>query len=259
MSLFALGLFFAIGLRGDSRTHANAEGGLHSLSSPPPIVLWAWEEPEDLRSADPQSIGVAFLAERLFVGKDVTAVPRHQRILVPDSIWAEAVVRVEADNNFRDSEANRLATADDVLRVARLPGIRGVEVDFDATPPQRSFYTEVLRKVRRALPPAERLEITALVSWCSQPQGWLRTLPVDNAVPMYFRLGDHVGFWTVREPLCANAVGISTDEPEIQVSALASTSPDHRTIYLFSPRPWTVDQLAGLNQGHIPRDTRGAR
>jgi hypothetical protein len=255
-ALLTLALFLAANLRGDNRAPRNSAT---ILAAAPPIVLWAWEEPEDLRAADPARLGVAFLAERVFLGNQVIIVPRHQRILVPEGIWAEAVVRIEPGPGFVDNETTRRATADAVLRAARLPAIRGVEVDFDATPPQRAFYADVLRQVRAALPPGERLEITALVSWCAQPQGWMETLPIDAAVPMNFRLGQHIGSWRVEEPLCAGAVGISTDEPDQQQLALASDSRIRPTIYLFAPRPWTAGQLSALNRGQIPQDTKGVR
>jgi hypothetical protein len=272
--LLAVSFFFATTLHGDSPTALNQFPTLQAPFQPPPIVLWAWEEPEDLRSADPQRIGVAFLADRIFVGDKITVVPRRQRILVPPSIWAVAVIRIEPTQGFQDNESTRRATADALLQAAYLPNIRGIQVDFDATPSQRDFYTDVLRQLRTALPSSERLDITALVSWCaqpptppqtqsqtllqSQPQSWLQSLPVDAAIPMNFRLGQHLGSWPVRQPLCMTTAGISTDEPSLQPSALAAL-PDRHTIYIFSPRPWTRDQLAGLNRGSIPRDAKGAR
>lgn len=256
--MLALSLFFAATLQGDSSSAANKPAYIRLPFQPPPIVLWAWEEPEDLRTADPQRLGVAFLAARIFVADKVTVIPRHQRILVPPSIWAEAVIRIESARGFQDNETTRRATADALLQASRLPGIRGIEVDFDAASTQRAFYASVLSQLRAALPRGQRLEITALVSWCAQPQGWIHSLPVDAAIPMNFRLGQHVGSWPVREPLCATSTGISTDEPAPQISSSATLS-DRRTLYVFSPRPWTRDQLAALNRGIIPQDARGDR
>jgi hypothetical protein len=95
------------------------------------------------------------------------------------------------------------------------------------------------------------LTMTALVSWCSSPDGWLRDLPVDAAVPMYFRLGKHAGAWEIGEPLCAGTVGVSLDE--------RGTAPEYiggvRT-YVFSPRPWTGQQLAVLNREGFPTSVR---
>jgi hypothetical protein len=117
-------------------------------SGAPPIVLWAWEEPEDLRALDPHSAGVAFLAERIFLGSSIQIILRHQRISVPDGIWAEAVVRIETRAGFHDTEDLRAQTAHELARTASLPRVRGLQVDFDATQSQHAFYADVLRRVR---------------------------------------------------------------------------------------------------------------
>jgi hypothetical protein len=251
-ALLGVGLLFASGLRGDLRAGVGAG---RMTGDAPRMILWAWEEPEDLRTADPRRLGVAFLAERVFVGQDVDVVPRRQRILTPDGMWAEAVVRIEAERDFVDNAATRKSTAEAVLDAARLSGIRGVQVDFDAGESQRAFYADVLPQVRAGLPQGVRLEMTALVSWCSQEDGWMRSLPVDAAVPMYFRLGEHVGWWGVREPLCDGSIGIATDEPAIPPESMSGG----QRLYVFAPRPWTAGQLTELNEGMIPQDRRGAR
>jgi hypothetical protein len=213
-------------------------------------MLWAWEEPEDLRRIDPQRVGVAFLAERVFLGDDVRVIRRRQSILVPDSAYAVAVVRLEATPAFADSSRLRTEVADAVLQAGALQNIRGVQVDFDATASQRDFYGDVLRQVKSRLPARMGLTITALVSWCSTPDGWLKTLPIDSAVPMYFRLGKHAGEWGIREPLCAGSAGVSIDE--------TGTAPEYsrERTYVFSPRPWTGQQLAALNREGFPSRSR---
>ena len=99
------------------------------------------------------------------------------------------------------------------------------------------------------------LSITALVSWCAATPGpgdWLSSLPIDEAVPMFFRMGgsslsgeSKAGF-PIREPLCRGSIGVSADEswPPLNRSA---------RVYLFAPRPWTQRQLAvlsGIPAGH---------
>jgi len=216
-------------------------------------MLWAWEEPEDLRGIDPRRVGVAFLAERVFLGKSAQMYPRRQSILAPDNAYAVAVVRLEAGPGFVDSSQLRTEAADAVLRAATLSRVRGIEVDFDATASQREFYADLLRRVRSRLPGKMGLTMTALVSWCSVSDGWLKALPVDAAVPMYFRLGKHAGEWEIREPLCAASVGVSIDEP----GAAPEYSRGVRT-YVFSPRPWTLRQLAVLNREGFPYNLRSA-
>jgi hypothetical protein len=249
----SVALLAALVLRGDARqTKVLLPAGVKDVG--PPIMLWAWEEPESLEALDPQKIGVVFLAERIFLGDDVQVQLRRQRIETPPGIYAMAVVRLEALPGFIDSSQLRNAAAEAILRASRLPGIRGVQVDFDATASQRSFYTGLLNEVRSRMPAGATLTMTALVSWCAESNGWLKQLPIDAAVPMYFRLGKHTGNWTVREPLCAGYSGVSIDEPGVAPRADGVV-----TTYLFSPQPWTATQITTLNREGLPEGMRGQR
>lgn len=114
-----------------------------TVAASPPVILWAWEEPEDLRSVDVRQLGVALLAERLFLGSDVRVLRRRQRILVPNrGVWAEAVVRIESVHGYVDTEILRAARVQEPLRAAALPNVRSLQVDFDATERQRLFYAD---------------------------------------------------------------------------------------------------------------------
>jgi hypothetical protein len=210
-------------------------------------MLWAWEEPEDLRSLSSDKAGVAFLAQRVFLSKEAHAVPRRQPIRVPESAYAIAVTRIEAGSSFADSEELRAATATAILHSASLPNIRDIQIDFDATPAQRAFYADVLNRVRPKLPADKSLTMTALVSWCAEPNGWLHNLPVDQAIPMHFRLGQHVGYFAIREPLCSASIGLSTDESDKYPAILPKQT------YLFAPAPWTAAEIATLNRNQLPK------
>jgi hypothetical protein len=97
----------------------------------------------------------------------------------------------------------------------------------------------LLFKVRETLPPAVGLSITALASWC-KGDNWLGQLPVDEAVPMLFRMGvDRAQIITslesgedVRASPCQQSQGVSTDEPLPHWSA-------RRRVYVFNPKPWS--------------------
>jgi hypothetical protein len=240
--LLLLTLGATLALRGDARPLPPSP-----LRGAPPTILWAWEEPEDLRTLDPRQAGVAFLADRVFLDQELHVIPRRQQLLLAPATWTEAVVRIEATPRFGATDALRNATVAQLLRTAALPGIRGLQIDFDATQSQRPFYAAVLRQLRGELPPGFPLTITALLSWCSVQNGWLANLPIDQAVPMNFRLGEHAGRWPVVEPRCRSALGLSTDEPE-----LAPAAPPPANLYLFAPRPWTAAQLAQINHAQIP-------
>jgi hypothetical protein len=124
-----------------------------------------------------------------------------------------------------------------IADAARHPGVRALQVDFDAVASERVFYSAVLRELRRNLPPQMPLSITALASWC-ESDDWISGLPVAEAVPMLFRMGPdrYIAGDDFRSGLCRSSVGISTDE-------LPSKIPSGRRVYVFDPRPWTPGQM----------------
>lgn len=209
----------------------------------PAQVLWAWEEPEDLRFLDPEKTGAAYLAETLRLSDRVEVRARKQPLMVADGARVMAVVRVEAGREFRDTPELRRETAARVAAVAG-PAVVAVQVDFDAKASQRAFYEDVLRQLRAAMPVGMPLSMTALLSWCSGDD-WIANLPVDEAVPMHFRLGMEArdplaagaGAWRVVEPKCRGSVGVSTDEEWPGMVA-------GERVYIFAPHPWTVRDFA---------------
>jgi len=213
----------------------------------PKTVVWAWEEPEDLRTADARAVGVAYLDETLLLGEGggLTVRHRHQPLAVAPGAAVMAVVRIETGRGFADSPGLRLQTADELAEAAQRAGVRTLQVDFDATRSERGFYAAVLRALRLQMPAGMPLSITALASWCGEGGGWLAGLPIDEAVPMFFRLGGDAkpyadkSWIAVREPLCRGSVGISTDESWPRVDGAAR-------VYVFAPRPWTKAQLAAV-------------
>jgi len=242
-----------------ARAGAYFEGSFARKRGLPPVMLWAWERPEDLGGIDTRQAGVAFLARRVFlVGDDVVVRPRLQPLRVPEDTSLVTVVRIEAQParlgrdgagpmgatlsmRQRDALVKSLAAV-----AAEFPNAAALQVDFDATISQREFYRQVLERLRRELPAEMPLQVTALASWCLRDD-WLDSVPIDDAIPMLFRMG--MGERDVRirldagedfaSPACRESLGISTDEPLKHL-------PNGRRLYIFSPRAWT------------PRDARQA-
>lgn len=219
-------------------TSANPEAV--ALRGVPRLVLWAWERPEDLRGLGPDT-GVAFLAQTIAIAGDrFTVAPRLQPLRVSPSTTLIAVTRIEVAASsalsLTSDHVHALAVA--VSRSARLPRVRGVQIDFDAAASERAFYRDLLRQLRAEIDPEAALSVTALASWC-EGDDWLRGLPIDEAVPMLFRMG------TVDQPFrelgrsgdwnaigCRGALGVSLDEQFVVRSR-------GRRMYVFSPKPWT--------------------
>jgi hypothetical protein len=205
----------------------------------PRRVLWAWERPEDFRRHSDRSIAVAYLARtvRLRAG-GVDVIPRRQPLRVTNDIPLIAVTRIEAERRWGPSlRATDLASlASTLAESARARQVRAIQIDFDATLSQRPFYKALLVETRRRLGPDVPLSITALASWCTDD--WLDALPIDEAVPMLFRMGPDdahfrsvgdTGLW--RAIVCRGALGLSTDEPSVPAR--------NRRVYTFNPAGWT--------------------
>jgi hypothetical protein len=85
--------------------------------------------------------------------------------------------------------------------------------------------------------------MTALASWCAGDD-WIADLPVNEAVPMLFRMGVERRQFQRRlesgQPfeasICRNSAGVSTDE--------SVTVPAVDRLYVFNPQPWTKESFA---------------
>ena len=220
----------------------------------PRVVLWAWERPEDLKSADPKRFAVAFLAQTLALkNDDVILNPRHQPLDVSPETKLMAVTRIESQKTTGQyaslSDAQRHKAVALILRTMQLPNVLAIQIDFDATSSERGFYRALLHDVRAKLPDNLTLSMTALASFCVGDR-WLTDLPVDEAVPMIFRMGadDRTikNFLSsgedFREPLCQKSYGIAVDEP------LDIHFKPGRRVYVFNHRSWKASDIASISE-----------
>jgi hypothetical protein len=252
----------------------------------PRTMLWAWERPEDLNFIDSRETGVAFLAETINVIKIDSNGPsshsrgavrfsvmlRRQPLHVPNGTSLIAVARIEmrsarvnelkiheaadSDSDLAPDETDASSIAAEIARLAETRGVVAIQIDFDATVSQREFYASILRELRQKIPNEMPISITALASWCFG-DAWLGALPIDEAVPMLFRMG--VDDRNIRSrlargedfisPVCRSSEGISTDEV---ASNISSAEKYGRRIYLFHPHSWTAaafhDAVKGAGQ-----------
>jgi hypothetical protein len=209
------------------------------------VWIWAWERPEDLRFIDPARVGVAFLASTIIVeNASIRFNQRRQPLRVPPGARLIAVVRIEPREIDPGGLPDPAPVAQGILDAAALPHVTGLQIDFDATASQRAWYRELLGRVRARSSPDRKLSITALASWCLDDP-WISGLPVDEAVPMLFRMG--LDERTIRARLaaggdftlemCRKSIGVSTDEHVYRPAR-------GRRIWIFHQRPWTSADLA---------------
>jgi hypothetical protein len=217
------------------------------LSKLPSTILWAWERPEKLDYIDQQKVGVAFLAKTIYLrGDQAVSLPRLQPLALPAGVPVIAVARIETERarpaTLSSQQMNNAAR--EIADLGRFPNVVMVQVDFDATLSERSFYRSLLTELRGIVPQPTLLSITALASWCSG-DNWLDDLPIDEAVPMLFRMGVERNQFRAQlaagqkfnAQRCSGSVGISTDEP-------LGKLPQVQRVYVFNPVSWTPAQVS---------------
>ncbi len=208
------------------------------MSSLPALTLWSWQRAEDLRALNPKTTAIAYLDQTVRVSASVEAVPRRQVFAYPAGSTLVPVVRIEVQPGANLGAQAQEEVVDLIVMSASSPDSAAVQIDFDATRSQRDFYRGILSSVRRRVPQNLPLSMTALVSWCSYDD-WISGLPVDEAVPMFFRMGPDRGRagtaeLRIVEPLCGSSAGVSTREtwPE---------DLDGKRVYIFPDRGWKQD------------------
>jgi hypothetical protein len=241
-------MLFCIGVRSD-----DASGGRNAarMAHLPRRILWVWERPEDLRAIDATTTGIAYLDQTILISDTAEGRHRAQSMAYPTGATLISIARIEAPPNAVLNTEIEKQAVNLLLRSARRPGIAAFQVDFDATRSQRVFYRRLLGDLREQMPPDLPLSITALASWCSYDD-WIGTLPVDEAVPMFFRMepdrrraSTGLPAFHIREPLCMRSVGVSTHEPWPPEAAQA------KRVYIFPDRGWSND-LASLEPERLP-------
>jgi hypothetical protein len=222
---------------------------VHRLEGPR-LIFWTWEKSEDLRFLDPKTEGVAFLASSVELLPDATHVQsRVEALDLPSGIQRIAVVRIYSHPDRPASlSAGQLNEALQTLIAAtKLSNVSALQISYDARSSERAFYTKLLTELRRQLGPAYPISITAPASWCISDR-WMRDLPVNEAVPMLFSMGQEEAVIrqylsstnTFPEALCRGSLGISTSEwwPDPIRS--------RTRVYVFNQAPWTRESVENL-------------
>lgn len=224
---------------------ARAHSARSKMEVFPVTTVWAWQRPEKLAFIDKHKTAVAVLAETISLSP-LKFEPRNQPLSAPEGATYIAVVRIEAGAQPDLSAATRSRIVAEIAKFAGNTDTVAIQIDFDATTSQRASYRALLKDLRAKLPKDIPLSMTALVSWC-EGDDWISDLPVDEAVPMYFRVGvdeknvrrSHWDVGKLREPLCRNSVGISLDEPWPRFDYGVR-------VYAFAPAAWTENDYHRL-------------
>jgi hypothetical protein len=215
-------------------------------------MLWAWERPERISRLD-NKIGVAFYAGTIYINNETYSFqPRSQPLEIPDSTYLEAVVRIEnkvgAAPKLSDETMESLLKK--LVSIAKRPGIKAIQIDYDAKENERPFYRNFLLKLRQALPWQYPVSITALASWCLG-DNWLSNMPVAEIVPMFFDMGagrkdilSYIKFAKLEKlSVLQKSIGFSMKESDIIDILRARLESSPQRIYFFSYRPWNTNAI----------------
>lgn len=216
----------------------------------PARVVWAWERLETL-DALPPGIGIAAVTGfiRLRAGGIVALRGRRFPLLAaPDRPAPIAVVHIEIDQSLPLDWSDRLSRQVVSAALILTRGAPNVQIDMEVRQSQRAALLDVLHGVRVGLAPGTTLSMTALAAWC-ETETWLDQAPVDEIVPMLFRMGRGGASLRAKlaaggdfnQPRCRSAAGIATDSPV--------AVPPGRRLYIFNPRPWDAAAVAALGPG----------
>lgn len=224
--------------------------GSESRGPPSHLVVWAWERPENLLFLNGDAEVAVQTGFVMLSGDRVFARGRHDPLLAEPSRVTTSLVHVEIDRlqPLAWTPEMRRGTVQAVLSYAAAVPAERVQVDFEVRQSERQVLLDVLHDVRAALPAKTLLSMTAIASWCDT-ESWLDAAPVDEIVPMLFRMGPRgetlkarlASGGDFRNRRCRSALAVSTDAP-------LKTAPAGRRVYMFSPRGWSqadYERLAG--------------
>jgi len=187
---------------------------------------------------------------RIGAGSAVERHPRMQPLVLPSGVPVVPVLHVESDERSPDAwdaaQVDAIVAAFARHRDEALRGPGLLQLDFEAPRRQRPAYIALVHRLRQSLPPSLRLGVTVLAHWCTEGR-WLDELPVDEVVPMLYRLGPQAAAWRARwndpdAPMAAAcrgpALGFATNDPPAS-ALLARTA-----------RPYFFDDSAWSNPSH---------
>ena len=215
------------------------------------IVIWVWERSENLYFMENENVSFSYLAGTI-TKTDKGLIPhfRQQPLRIPDNSKTMAVVRIEhrIENKDLSDSDRKIITKFIIESCTQLEKNSSCQIDFDATKSQLDFYKKLLIDVRHALPKKMKLSITSLLSWCTTKNAWFDNSPVDEVVPMFFRLGtDSNEYWSKIKnnklelnPACKKSIGISTDEN------LPKKYLKNKTIYIFNNEYWSYENWSKI-------------
>ena len=210
----------------------------------PTVTIWSWDYPDDLRFIKAEDhINVAYYAGTIYMRQGRCYFrPRTKPLKINAKVNKYPAIRIESDG----VPASTKAVAALIRTVLKEQGAKEVQLDFDATDSELSFYQDLLATLPSALEAGTTINITALTSWYTIDKT-LTNLKANQKTAMCFSLGG-----SARESLKAlaklkqkpDSIGVSVYEHQTNkylksLGILEQAS----SIYLYSAVPWQQQTL----------------
>lgn len=225
-----------------------------------PVTIWAWDRFDDLSFLKDDTT-VTYYAGTFYLRENRAFFnPRKKELICPDSTKTSPSFRIEAvseiNAEYKESVINSICvTVKKYLQAHKKPGsLNMVQIDFDATKSQRSFYRELLKELRATLGAETKISITALTSWCIADR-WMQDLDVDEIVIMLFSMGKDKDETLALLELdnldtgndAKTAIGISANEPATNQKLKELGILDEAAkLYIFQSLPWTKNRYLSI-------------
>jgi hypothetical protein len=250
--MFAHGFLHCI--QEDARAPASASEIAASLARG---TAWIWPDSNGPRGAHNNAAPygeAAVLVESLVLrGASIEHGGRTRPLALPAGVRLIPVVHVEAAADvpaeFTPAQRNAVIAAVRRQAATASAGAGLLQLDFEAPARARDAYSELVASVREALPAGVRLSVTALAHWCTQGD-WLDRLPVDEVVPMLYRLGPHADEWRRRFVQDDTGLARRCRGPAL---GFATNDPPPPALLARAARPYWFDEAAWSNPSRPPR------
>ncbi len=209
-------------------------------SSPTQLILWSWQRQEDLSYINKNTLIAPLVGTISVRGNNLQVFPRSNHLTLKVSSKIIPVIRLEINPRFSVADETFEKIILHILALTVPFKSDTIQIDFDATVSQRSFYKKLLNQLRCVLPNI-KLSITALASWCLNDI-WIENLPIDYAVPMLYNLGEdskqvkrlflNKKQWKACK--CYGYIGLHQKDLFVKI-------PKGWTAFIFNDEPWTPE------------------
>lgn len=220
-------------------------------------AAWIWPNsngPRGERDGVPPYRDAAVLVESMVLrAGGIERAGRTRPLVLPAGVRLLPVVHVEAAEgspaDFTPAQLEAVVAAVRRHAGTAAAGAGVLQLDFEAPARTRDAYIQLVAAVREALPAGVRLSVTVLAHWCTQGD-WLDRLPVDEIVPMLYRLGPHADDWRRRFEQADASLARRCRGPALGFATNDTPPP---SLLARTARPYWFDEAAWSNPSHPPR------